>query len=52
MRQLTVGNRRRERPRTRWKDCVKRDLEVMGLKEEDAMDWARRRRAIRTGDPT
>ncbi len=44
-----VGKRKRGRPRRRWIDCVKKDIEVTGIKEEDAAGtrntW---RTAIRT----
>ena len=32
------GKRRRGRPNTRWKDSCKRDMENVGLKEEDVLD--------------
>ena len=32
------GRRRRGRPKTRWKDCVRRDMEWIGLRKEDARD--------------
>ena len=32
------GKRRRGRQKTRWKDSCKRDMESMGLKEEDVLD--------------
>ena len=52
VRQLDIGKRKRGRPKRRWKDCIKEDLELAGLKEEDALDRAKWRKAIRTGDPT
>ena len=39
------------RPRIRWKECVKEDLEVAGLKEEDVRDRTRWDKAICTSDP-
>ena len=38
------GQRRRGRPKTRWRDCVRRDMVEIGLEREDALDrnnWKR-----------
>ena len=38
------GRRRRGRPKTRWKDCARRDMAEIGLEREDAVDrnnWKR-----------
>ena len=32
------GKRRRGRQKTRWKDLCKRDMESVGLREEDILD--------------
>ena len=32
------GKRRRERQKTRWKDSCERDMENVGLKEEDVLE--------------
>ena len=37
VKKIAVGTRRRGRPRRRWKDFIREDLEVTGLKEEDAV---------------
>ncbi len=36
----------------RWIDCVKEDMEMAGVKEENAGKRSTWRTAIRTGDPT
>ncbi|XP_063615872.1 uncharacterized protein LOC134789074 [Penaeus indicus] len=35
------GDRGRGRPRQRWSDNIKKDLEEKGLSEGDAVDWVR-----------
>ena len=45
------GRRRRGRPKRRFMDAVKEDMQVVGVTEEDAEDRARWRRVIRCGDP-
>jgi len=52
VRQLEVGKRRRGRPRRSWKDCVREDLDAIGINEEDAADRIKWRNVIRMGDPT
>ena len=39
--------------KTRWKDSCKRDMESVGLKEEDALDWTKWKNDIHNhfGDP-
>ena len=49
---MSVGKRKKGRPRRRWRDCVKEDMEVVGVREEDAMDRGRWRRLVHTGNPT
>lgn len=41
----------RERPRTRYMDVLKKDIEALGLGEEDVVDRVRWRRTIHGGDP-
>ena len=41
------GRRRRGRPKTRWKDCVRRDMEEVGLQERDAMDRNRWKKVLK-----
>ena len=50
--ELEVGKRKRGRPKRRWIDCVKEDVEMAGVKEEDARKRSTWRIAIHTGDPT
>ena len=47
------GKKRRGRHKTRWKDLCKRDMENVGLKEDDALDRATSKNDIKThsGDP-
>ena len=45
------GRRRRGRPKKRWKDSIREDLEFKGIDEAEAHDRARWRRLIRNGDP-
>ena len=40
------GKRRRGRQTTRWKDSCKRDMESVGLKEEDVLDRIKWKRDI------
>ena len=49
---IVVGQRRRRRPKRRWRDCIRNDMEVMGLRDEETRNRKMWRRAIRTGDPT
>ena len=48
--QVQVGKRKRGR-RKKWKDCIKNDMEAMGLTQEDAQDRALWKAKIHTGDP-
>ena len=45
------GRRRRGRPKRRFMDAVKEDMNLVGVVEDDAQDRARWRRLIRCGDP-
>ena len=45
------GRRPRGRPKTRFRDVVKVDMKVVGVREEDAEDRVRWRSMIRCGDP-
>ncbi len=45
------GRRRRGRPKLRWKDKLKEDLEAKGLGEEHARDKTRWKTLARNSDP-
>ena len=45
------GTRRRGRPKTRWKDCIRDDMREKGLQEHMTQDRSRWRRLIKNGDP-
>ena len=45
------GRRRRGRPKRRFMDAVKEDMQMMGAVEEEVQDRAKWRRVIRCGDP-
>ncbi|MFY0323996.1 hypothetical protein [Bacillus sp. YIM B13585] len=45
------GRRKRGRPRRRFMDVVREDMQVVGLKEADVEDRGVWRRMIRCGDP-
>ena len=45
------GRRKRGRPRKRWRDCVKDDLQLKGISEEEAQNRNQWRRLIHNGDP-
>ena len=51
VRRITVGRRKRGKPRRRWKDCIREDMATVGVTEEDAQGRARWRRLVHTGDP-
>ena len=42
------GRRRRGRPRTRWEDCVNRDMAELGLTPNQAQDRLLWRRLVRS----
>ena len=48
---LTVGRRKRGRPKRRWEDFIKEDMESVGVVEEDALDRVLWRQKTTTGDP-
>ena len=45
------GRRRRGRPRKRWRDCVREDLQWKDIDEAEALNRNRWRQLIRNGDP-
>ena len=51
LRMRLPGKRRRGRPKRRYMDAVKEDMEEVGAVEEDAEDRMRWKRLIRCGDP-
>ena len=51
-RKMAIGKRGRGRPKRRWKDCIKEDMTIVKVTEEDALDRPKWRRNIHTGDPT
>ena len=46
-----TGRRRVGRQRVRWRDVLKRDMNELGCREEDAMDRSRWKRITRAADP-
>ena len=46
-----VGTRRRGRPRVRWKDCIRKDMEEKDIGEHQVMDRNSWRRLIKNSDP-
>ncbi|KAI5105228.1 hypothetical protein C0J45_4900, partial [Silurus meridionalis] len=51
LRMKPPGRSKRERPRRRFMDVVREDMQVVGLKEEDVEDRVVWRRMIHSGDP-
>ena len=52
MLEMDLPDRRRKgRPKRRFMDAVKEDMQMMGAVEEEVQDRARWRRVIRSGDP-
>ena len=49
---MVVGSRKRGRPKRRWEDCIREGMEAAGVTEEEALDRAKWRKRIRTGDPS
>ena len=45
------GRRRRGRPKRRWMDVMREDMEKAGAVEGDAVDRVKWRRLARCGDP-
>ena len=45
------GRRRRGKPRKRWRDCVREDLQWKDIDEAEALNRNRWRQLIRNGDP-
>ena len=48
---MKVGKKKRGRAKRRWEDCIKGDMEKMGVYEDDANDRKRWREMICTGNP-
>ena len=48
---MVVGTRKRGRPKRRWSDCNREDLESIGAVTNDAKDRKKWKRMIRTGNP-
>ena len=46
------GKRPRGRPRGRWMDCVRRDMQALRITPEDAQDRTFWKSRIRAADPT
>ena len=49
---LHVGKRKRGRPKRRCVNCLKQEMQIVGVKMEDAHNRALRKRKLCTGDPT
>ena len=49
---MIVGKRPRGRPRGRWTDCVRRDMQALRITPEDAQDRTFWKSRIRAADPT
>ena len=47
---MTIGQRRKGRPKGRWEDCVKEDMKEVRAKEDDAQDRKLWKNLICTGD--
>ena len=47
-----MRKRKKGRPRRRWEDCLKEDMEVVGAQGEDARDRKRLRQLIHAGNPS
>ena len=45
------GGRRSGRPRKRWRDCVRDDIHLKGINEEETHDRNQWRWLIQNGDP-
>ena len=46
-----VGTRRRGRPRVRWRDCIRDDMEEKGISEHQALERNTWKRLIKNSDP-
>ena len=46
-----LGRRKRGRPRRKWMDLVRKDMEMVGAREGDEVDRAKWRILSRLGDP-
>ena len=46
-----VGTRGRGRPRVRWRDCIRQDMEEKGISKDQAMERSTWKRLIKNSDP-
>ena len=51
LRMVLPGKRKRGRPKSRFMDVVKEDMDEIEVTEEDTVDRNNSRRKIRCGDP-
>ena len=51
MEMAVPGRRKRGRPRRRWMDLAREDMERVGTKEGDEVDWEKWKILSRCGDP-
>ena len=52
MMEMAVPSRRkRGRPRRRWMDLAREDMERVGAKEGDKVDWEKWKLVLHCGDP-
>ena len=51
MEMAVPGRRKRERPRRRWMDLAREDMERVGAKEGDEVDWEKWKILLCCGDP-
>ena len=51
MEMAVPGRRKRERPRRRWMDLAREDMERIGAWKRDEVDWVKWRILSRCGEP-